>query len=54
METSSTERKVEVHYAWKLDLFVADISFTLKDAASEGWAEVAVFGVKKSTAEEVG
>ncbi|KAL3991177.1 hypothetical protein ACH3XW_34810 [Acanthocheilonema viteae] len=50
MALSSTERKrVEVHYAWKFDMYIADISFTLTDDKSCFWKEIAVFGIKKTT-----
>uniref|UniRef100_A0A915PHB8 RING-type domain-containing protein n=1 Tax=Setaria digitata TaxID=48799 RepID=A0A915PHB8_9BILA len=47
-EVSSIEMKqVEVHYVWKFDTYVADISFTLSDDKSSFWKEITVFGMKK-------
>uniref|UniRef100_A0A0R3RXB1 RING-type domain-containing protein n=1 Tax=Elaeophora elaphi TaxID=1147741 RepID=A0A0R3RXB1_9BILA len=47
---ASIERKrVEVHYAWKFDMYIADISFTLSDDKSCFWKEITVFGMKKAT-----
>ncbi|VDK80649.1 unnamed protein product [Onchocerca ochengi] len=46
---SSTElKRVEVHYAWKFDMYIADISFTLNDDKSCSWKEITVFGMKKA------
>uniref|UniRef100_A0A0R3RBP6 CNH domain-containing protein n=1 Tax=Brugia timori TaxID=42155 RepID=A0A0R3RBP6_9BILA len=49
---SSIEKKeVEVHYAWKFDMYIADISFTLSDDKSCFWKEITVFGMKKAAVE---
>lgn len=53
MDKSVPEKKVEVHYSWKLDMYIADISYTLKDSSLENWAEIVVFGLKKPLSEKV-
>uniref|UniRef100_A0A0N5AMX6 RING-type domain-containing protein n=1 Tax=Syphacia muris TaxID=451379 RepID=A0A0N5AMX6_9BILA len=47
------DKRVEVHYSWKLDMYVADVSFTLKDLNGvNDWAEIVAFGMKKSVDDE--
>ncbi|VDD86824.1 unnamed protein product [Enterobius vermicularis] len=52
VDKSVPEKKVEVHYSWKLDMYIADISYTLKDSSLENWAEIVVFGLKKPLSEK--
>lgn len=52
-EVPSTEvKRVEVHFAWKLDMYIADISYTLSDEIGS-WKEIAVFGMKKAACQKV-
>ncbi|KAM3727480.1 Vacuolar protein sorting-associated protein [Dirofilaria immitis] len=46
--TSTEMKRVEVHYAWKFDMYIADISFTFSDDKSYCWKEITVFGMKKT------
>lgn len=50
---SSAARKVEVNFAWRIDMLVADISFTLKKSGSDLWKEIVVFGMKRLPGEKV-
>uniref|UniRef100_F1KSV0 Vacuolar protein sorting-associated protein 41 n=1 Tax=Ascaris suum TaxID=6253 RepID=F1KSV0_ASCSU len=51
---SSAARKVEVNFAWRIDMLVADISFTLKKSGSDLWKEIVVFGMKRLPGEKGG
>ncbi|VDK80996.1 unnamed protein product [Litomosoides sigmodontis] len=46
---SNKNKQVEVHYAWKVDMYIVDISFTLSDDKSCFWKEITIFGMKKTT-----
>uniref|UniRef100_A0A0N5D511 RING-type domain-containing protein n=1 Tax=Thelazia callipaeda TaxID=103827 RepID=A0A0N5D511_THECL len=50
---SSVEvKQVEVLYSWKVDMYIADVSFTLGDEIC-AWKEITVFGMKKSAFHDV-
>ncbi|KHN74077.1 Vacuolar protein sorting-associated protein 41 -like protein [Toxocara canis] len=51
-ERTSAMRKVEVHYAWRIDMVVADVSFTLREGETGFWKEIVVFGMKRLPSEK--
>lgn len=51
--SSTGKKEVEVHYVWKLDMYIADISFTLSDDKTCSWKEITVFGIKNTAVQDV-
>ncbi|VDK49048.1 unnamed protein product [Anisakis simplex] len=49
---TSLMRRVEIHYAWKLDMIVAGVSFTLKENETDFWKEIVVFGMKRAVTDK--
>ncbi|MFH4984778.1 hypothetical protein AB6A40_011487, partial [Gnathostoma spinigerum] len=49
---NSSDKVVEVHYTWKVDMNILGLAFTFDEAVSKPWKEIVLFGYSNESSEE--